>query len=120
MFKRMTIGEWVCLIMIILIVGLCITSVIVGNVDKRTITLTVTDKAVKNSGEDGKYLVYCKDSEDKVHVMEVTDTLLRVRFTSSDEYAGIEVGKTYEFTVVGKRIPILSMYPNILSHKEVE
>lgn len=103
-------------LIIIFIVG----SVIIQNSDKRTVTMMVTDKTAKVSGENGKYLVYCRDEDDEIQVLEITDTLIRGRFNSSDCYAGIEVNKKYDFEVVGKRIPILSMYPNILKYEEVE
>lgn len=119
MDNKLSFGEGLALvIVIIMIIGL-VAGTIVNNSDKREITLTVTDKTVKTSKDDGKYMVYCKDADENIHVLEITDTLLRGRFDSSDEYAAIEIGKTYKFTVVGKRIPIFSMYPNILSHKEV-
>ena len=110
--------EWLIIGFVLLVFSFIAVTVIIQNSDERSISLEVTDKSVKPSGEDSKYLVYCIDDDNEVHVLEITDTLIRGRFNSSDEYAAIEVGKKYTFTVVGKRIPFLSMYPNILSHKE--
>lgn len=76
----------------------------------RTETITVTDKMVKND----TYLIYSEDS-----TYEITDSVLRLRFNSSDLYGRIEVGKTYEITVGGKRVPIFSWYPNIYKAVEV-
>lgn len=39
---------------------------------------------------------------------------------SADIYAALKEGETYEVTVVGFRVPFLSMYENIISYKEVE
>ena len=118
MNTKLTFSEWFAIIFFIFIVGICVGDIIISNTDKRTITLTVTEKTVKTDGREGRYLVYCKGADDQINVLEISDTLWHGRFNSSDEYAAIEVGKTYRFTVVGKRIPIFSMYPNILSHKE--
>lgn len=80
---------------------------------------TVTDKDVKNSGDDSKYLVFTKDDSGEVHVFEITDSWIAGRFNSSDTYAEIEVGKKYRFTVGGKRVPLLSWYPNIYEFEEL-
>lgn len=87
--------------------------------NRREVTMTVTDKNVKNNGESGKYLVYCKDDKDNIAVLEITDALFAGRFGSSDVYAGIEVGKTYKFDVGGSRNRLLSWYPNIYKYSEV-
>lgn len=83
-----------------------------------TYTIEVTDKERVNYDDGGKYLIYGHVGDDTM-VIENTDSLLRGKFNSSDVYAKIEVGKTYEFTVVGYRIPILSNYENIIDFKEV-
>lgn len=46
---------------------------------------------------------------------EVSDSILLLRFDSSDLYGSIEVGKTYDFDSRGIRLGIASMYPNITS-----
>lgn len=88
--------------------------------DIRTQTATVTDKGIKNKSNDSKYLVYCKDADGNVVVYEITDSLFYGRFNSSDTYAGIEIGKTYEFTIGGSRNEFLSWYPNIYRYDEIE
>ena len=87
--------------------------------NRREITMTVTDKNVKNNGDSGKYLVYCKNESGNIEVLEITDALFAGRFDSSDTYAGIEVGKTYKFNIGGSRIRLLSWYPNIYEYDEV-
>lgn len=79
--------------------------------DIRVETVEVTDKMVKND----VYLIYSKEN-----TYEITDSLLRLRFNSSDLYGKIEVGKTYQMTIGGKRRPFLSWYPNIYEAIEVE
>lgn len=81
---------------------------------------TVTDKNVKNNNNEGKYLIYCQDTDGNIKVYEITDSLLYGRFNSSDVYAQISIGKTYEFTVGGSRNGFMSWYPNIYEYKEVK
>lgn len=81
--------------------------------NKRQVTVTVVDKGIKNNRGSGQYLIYCKDQGGGTQVYQIADSLFKMRFDSSDVYADLEVGVTYEFTVCGKRVPILSWYPNI-------
>ena len=82
-----------------------------------TYIITVTDKERVNYNDGGKYLIYGHANGSTI-VLENTDELLRGKINSSDIYAEIEVGKKYEVTVVGWRIPLLSMYENIIEFKE--
>ena len=86
----------------------------------RDITVKVTEKAVKNSSENGKYLVFGEDDNGTIYTFEITDSLFKMRFDSSDVYAAIKIGNKYIFTVGGSRIKILSWYPNIYEYKVVE
>ena len=88
--------------------------------NRREITATVTDKDVKNSDGESKYLVFTKTSEGETAVFEVTDALFAGRFDSSDLYAEIEIGKTYKFDVGGSRNRLFSWYPNIYGYEEVK
>lgn len=108
-----------CLLFIIVLLFVSCGRSVDKAYNRYEITATVTDKTVKNSDGDGKYLVYAKTTEDEVIVMEITDSLLAGRWDSSDVYAGIEVGVTYEFTVGGKRQQFMSWYPNIYEYKKV-
>lgn len=110
-------------IVVIIVVGIglasCSQSVKQG-LERREEIGTVTDKGVKRSGNDDKYLVYTKDENGNSQVFEVTDNILAGRFNSSDVYAEIEIGKTYKFTVGGSRNQFMSWYPNIYSFEEAE
>lgn len=68
---------------------------------------------ITTSNEDGsidsKYLVFT-DSE----VFENTDQLLKLKFNSSDLQGEMKVGATCDLEVIGFRIPIMSMYRNII------
>ena len=88
--------------------------------DMRDVTVTVTDKAVKNDGNSGKYLIFTEDKNGNIATFEITDSLMAGRFNSSDVYAAIKVGETYTFTVGGSRNEFLSWYPNIYGYELVE
>ena len=84
------------------------------------ITLKDTDKAVKNDGDSGKYLVFTEDANGEIYTFEITDSFLGGRFDSSDVYAAIKVGNTYTFTVGGSRNEFMSWYPNIYEYELVK
>ena len=88
--------------------------------DMRDVTVTVTDKTVKNDGDDGKYVIFTEDKDGNIATFEITDSLIAGRFNSSDVYAAIKVGNTYTFTVGGSRNEFMSWYPNIYEYKLVE
>ena len=87
--------------------------------DMRDVTVTVTDKTVKND-DDGKYLIFTEDKDGNIATFEITDSLIAGRFNSSDVYAAIKVGNTYTFTVGGSRNEFMSWYPNIYEYKLIE
>lgn len=86
----------------------------------KTYTVTVTDKDVKNSSSNSKYLVFTKLENGETKVFSVEDSLFKWRWNSSDVYADIEVDKTYEIEVIGWRIPIISEYENIMKFSETK
>ena len=86
----------------------------------RDVTVTVTDKAVKNNGDNGKYLVFTEDTKGNVITFEITDSWVKGRFNSSDVYAAIKSGNTYNFTVGGSRNELMSWYPNIYEYELIE
>ncbi|WP_373262013.1 hypothetical protein [Hungatella hathewayi] len=90
--------------------------------NEREIVVTVMDTGIKNSMKKSRYLVYCKDTENnnETIVLEITDSIFKFRFDSSDMYPNIEPGHTYRFTVCGNRVHILSWYPNIYDYELIE
>jgi hypothetical protein len=116
--RRKTSSGELIFYLVILMIGIVValSEGIIKCCNERTITTTVTDKGVKRHGESNdKYLVYTDDG-----TYEITDSLFWPRFDSSDLYGCIEVGKTYQFTVAGYRVPLLTMYPNIYEAKAKE
>ena len=120
---RFTFEDWWYIIwFIFIIVMLCVTFYRPFNKvnNMREVTVTVTDKEVKNSGKSGKYLIFTEDTNGNIAVFEVTDSLLKGRFNSSDVYAAIKVDNTYTFTVGGSRNEFLSWYPNIYEYRLIK
>lgn len=89
-------------------------------VNERTVTVTVTDKEVKRTDDKDKYLIYTLDEDGKTQVFEITDSLFKWRWNSSDLYGKIEIGKIYKFTICGYRWRLMSIYPNIYEIKLAE
>ncbi|ULT55409.1 DUF1523 family protein [Neobacillus drentensis] len=82
-------------------------------------TVKVTDKTVKNTKEESKYLIFTEDKEGTTRVFKDTDSLLRFKFNSSDMYSQIKVNKTYKIKTYGLRVPFFSMYENIIEVEKV-
>jgi len=70
----------------------------------------ITGKERITTKESSKYLIFTE-----TEVFENTDTLLSLKFNSSDVYGEINIGQTCDLTVNWYRIPFFSMYRNILS-----
>lgn len=84
------------------------------NSNKRDVVGTVTEKTVKRSDEQDRYLIFVEiEGEDEVQVFEVTDNWIEGKINSSTIYGNIKVGETYTFTIKGSRNEMLSWYPNI-------
>ena len=86
---------------------------------EKTYTATVTDKDIKNYDSSSKFLVFTKTENGETKVFSVEDTLIKGRWNSADDYAEIEVGETYTFTVIGWRIPFFSEYENIIDFQKI-
>lgn len=75
------------------------------------VTCTVTDKDRTAKSEGGSDMrLYTEECG----TLRVADSLLDGHWSSSDTYASIEPGNTYNFTTRGFRIPLLSMFPNVV------
>lgn len=72
------------------------------------VRLTVTGKESVNTNDGHEYRIY---ADDEVYVME--DSIAKGRFRTANDYAKIEVGKTYSCTKFGARVPIFSMFENL-------
>lgn len=80
---------------------------------KDSVTFTVKNKESIVENNSSKYLIYTNKG-----VFENEDSLWYLKFDSSDLYNELEKGKTYEADVYGFRVPILSLYKNIVDVRE--
>lgn len=105
-------------IAVILIAGLLIggCSLWFSSHKTRTLTITRLDDQARSSrhGNGHVYMVFTKQG-----VFEDTDSLLFLKFNSSDVWGQLEVGRTYRCDTVGWRVPQFSWYPNIVGCKTV-
>ena len=100
------------IVVIIFLLASCHT--IDRNSNKRDVVGTVTEKTVKRSDEQDRYLIFVEiEGEDEVQVFEITDNLIEGKLNSSTIYGNVKVGETYTFTIRGSRNEIFSWYPNI-------
>lgn len=79
--------------------------------DKQKVDVEVTNTYVKHKDDKSVYMIATKGE-----VFKNADHLLLGKANSSDFHANITPGR-YEFTVTGRRIPVLSMYRNVISYK---
>ena len=73
-------------------------------------TITIKEKWVKYHHGRAKYLVSSTDGQ----VFQITDTIIRWRWDSSNLYAKLEPGMTCKIKTQGWRFPLFSDYKNIL------
>lgn len=121
--KRMARSLFTCILSIvgiIIIFGIMFYRPINKVSNKREVTAIVTDKVVKNSSNQSRYLVFTEDKEWNINTYEITDSLLAGRFNSSDLYASIKIGSEYKFEIGGSRNQFLSWYPNIYFYELIE
>ena len=117
-----SIWEKFCFVFVAIMLVLSFIVVpILENSNQRTVTVTVTDKGIQRNSSSGKdeYLIFCKTTKGDVLVLRNEDSLMKGKFNSSDVYAQIEIGSKYEFKICGARVPLFSMYPNIIRLKKI-
>ena len=102
------------LIIIAVIFALALSFSAMTSFNDTEYVVTVTDKERIIKEDTSKYLVFTEDEQGNVLVFENTDSLLRGKFDSSNMQGQLKEGNKYTITVVGFRVPILSMYQNII------
>lgn len=103
-----------CLIALILAAALVVAALVYSG-SRFDETVTITGKDVKNTSENSTYLVFTDKG-----TYCVKDSILFFRWDSSDVYGSLREGETYDVEAVGWRVPILSMYPNIIESSDSE
>lgn len=109
----------ICVILLTYIICIVVSEPINKVTNHRDVTVTVTDKVVKYENGAGKYLIYTEDKNGEINVYQVSNSLCAGRFDSAEDFAKIEVGKTYKFNIAGSRNKFLMWYPNIYEIEEI-
>lgn len=105
------LAQLIVVLVIAAVVMMC--SFVYQSATREDRVITVEEKMERCKDGDCKYLIYTTSG-----VFQNTDSLLNMKFDSSDVYGALKVGKTYDVETTGLRIPVLSMYPNIVEFKE--
>jgi hypothetical protein len=101
-------------IAILCLVGVLFTSIILSTV--KHVTFTVDDKVAVTTQDSGhEYQIFTRDG----NVYSDNDSFVFFKFNSSNVYAQLKKGHTYDCKVSGFRIPILSAKNNIISCTEI-
>lgn len=95
-------------ILALIVGGLFLGGMYHFNENTQTCTVSGKESVVKDG--DHEYRVYTEECGTLV----VKDTLIRGRFNSSDTYGKLKENESYELTTNGWRVPVFSMFPNIL------
>jgi len=100
---------------IVIFVGVAFGMVAYTNSGKDiTCTVTNLDRVARSDSSGSDARVYTKDCG----VLENVDAFLFGKHNSADVQGQIQPGKTYNFHVVGWRIPLFSSFPNITKVQE--
>lgn len=88
----------------------------VMNFWERSITATVTNKEMTSNHS----YIYITTEDGTETVLDNSDSLFRLKFNHTEIHGDLEVGKTYEFTVIGINYHSLGLYENIIDYRLVE
>ena len=95
------------------LVGLIVGTTVIDLGNKQTIEAMVIDTFI----DDGNTFFVLENTSTNVRfACENEDSLWYWKFNSNDFVFDIETGKTYQFLLVGYRIPFLSAFPNIIAY----
>ena len=76
----------------------------------------ITTESVGKTGKVGSsYLIFTDHG-----VFRNDDAGWFLKYNSSDVYGNLDIGKHYRFKVYGWRIPVVSMYPNLVHAEEIK
>lgn len=107
-------GPTGCLLALVVLAGVGGSIYYAGHEETRTCTVESKDRTTKQDGS-SSMRVYTE----QCGVLGVGDMWWLFKFDSADTYSAIKEGSTYEVTTVGFRVPLLSIFPNIIEAKEV-
>lgn len=99
------------LIIISLLLGIVLTFSYYNTFENIEITVIDKERITTGTGENfqSKYLIFTENE-----VFENTDDLFYGKFNSSDFQGKLKIGDTYNVKVIGRRIPFINSYRNIV------
>lgn len=116
-YKRNTFGlGGLIAIVIVAALALCAFGFYTTQLKQSTVKFTVASKERVAEEGGGKYLVFSTDDE----AYQVTDNILFGKTNSSNRYAALDEGATYECTAVGVRFSLFLMYKNLIECEEID
>lgn len=120
--RRRAMFGMIVFVIVFIVLGVVISIPFNFNDHEYTVTVTDKERIVRGSGAstDSKYIVFADDVNGESRVFENTDTLIRLKWNSSNIQGELKVGHTYKITVVGFRLSFMSMYENIIKVQEVK
>lgn len=119
-FRLARLGVFLIMGLTVLMLGFSVfqSAVVTGSAT----SCTVTDKDRASDGNGGSDMrIYAEgcNGDSGMRVFQVADNIFVGEFASANTFAEIEIGKTYDLEIRGSRIPVLSMFENIVEAKEV-
>lgn len=79
----------------------------------------VQDMYIKRVGESDYFHVVVQKNDDTVEIFQNRDKLLMGKVNSADVQQALDEGLCYQFKVIGWRVPLFSMFRNIVEYTEV-
>ncbi|MGL5825594.1 MAG: hypothetical protein ACRCZD_12650 [Phycicoccus sp.] len=95
-----------------LLVAAGFTVAYIGSKEQRSCTVTEKDRTTR--AINGSSSTDARIWTEECGVLSLNDSLLGLSFNTADKYGSLKVGQTYTFTTMGWRVPIFSMFPNIV------
>lgn len=101
-------------IVVVGIIGSVIFAFVGANrIEEKTCTV-VSKESVANQETGHEYRVYTE----QCGTLTVADTIIKMRFNSADTYGMLKEGETYNMTLMGFRMPLFSVFQNILEARK--
>lgn len=86
--------------------------------NEHEVTGTVASTYIKTVDKEDHFFVIITTEEGETLVFENIDNWLYGKVNSADVYGQMRTGRKVTVTVVGYRVPLLNMFPNIVKVKE--
>lgn len=125
--KKSSKVNFIVVAIVVLMISVLSEVIFSFNDTEYTVTITGKDRITESSEDsDGnshvlsKYIVFADDENGNSLVFENTDCFIRLKFNSSNVQGYLKYGHTYKITVIGYRVPFLSLYQNIIKVDEVK